>query len=363
MTSRVLPLLALKLLSPTELEKRFKYQGLEKIPNLPSIIVVPDAVFHQWCSEFQKFIDSTALALVGIKHADDTERAKALMDGRNVGAQGAKLFIVALNSLKKDFKIRFTTRGVKPDADGLFPRTATHPMSTVYDYKWNVVWVDEIHEVRNPGDKFNAALALFRLGTFTGGMSATPLVTKLEDVPMIGRAVGFDWLREKAGAQYIEKLRIDMNKQRAHAASNRTEQFKNLEEERKKQKKAKKEGAAAADSVHATILELPDFKTLNDQDMIALIHARLKTLLNQIQHHFVRRHKQSLQPNGKTILALPELVIIPHVLRPTKAEFRFTRKHAQAFLKRVKAGTLPAGDPYVSICRRTRKAILLHIPN
>lgn len=325
-------------------EKRLYFQGDARVPNLPSIIVVPDAVFHQWCGEFRRFLDATSVTLTAIKSPDDDHRSKTLVAAMaNKSTLGAKLFIVSLNSVKKDFKLKYTTRG-KPDAEGIFPaqKVATR-FKTLYDYDWNVVWMDEIHEIRNPGDKYNAMLALFRKGKFTGGMSATPLTTKLEDIPMIGRAVGFGCFTGAAGANYIAKLRGEMVKHRSQAAAERGRLFMSTQDP----------VGNLDDAIQAGIEETPDFKSFHDSNVMGVMKARLKSMLRLVRPHFVRRHKRSVTPTGDVLLALPDYQIIRVPLDLAAHEKDLLTLEVEKINMYIKNASAISGDPYVRIFRPT----------
>lgn len=279
-----------------------------------------------------------AINMVAIKSPDDAERSRLLTHGMQEASAripGTYLFIVAMNSIKKDFKYKFDTRGKRGNEDGLYeikPSATRH--KTVFDYNWNVVWMDEIHEIRNAGDKHNAMLSLFRKGTFNGGMSATPLTTKLEDIPMIGRAVGFEWLRFRRGSQFIQSLRVEMTRQRAETAAYRTAAWDKQKE-------------SLARGIQLAIESIPEFRAAKDSTMRGLVVARLKSLLVDIEPHFIRRHKGSLLPNREPILRLPPLHIMRHLI-PMAEHERDTATIETGHVKKLLDACGGLGtDPYV----------------
>lgn len=320
-------------------EKRMKYQGLALIPDLASIIIVPDAVHQQWIAEFHRFIMDNYLELHPIKEPDLVRRRQMIWKAMNTGApQGSKVILMSLMSLRHEFRAKYKVVDTKPDENGIFPLNPTAPLPgySIYDYNYVSAFSDELHEARNYGEKHNATLALFQHASFTGGMTATPLNTKVEDIPMIGRVLGFNELTGKQGSDFIHGLAKEMNRSRKRAARARTETGIIL----------------APDSIsYATregLSNVKDYKINSNTKLMAFALSRVKRIRGMYLQHFIRRTKDSKQPDGTSILHLPRLTIIRVNLRPNAHEAKLLKLDAELVRKITEQGGGMGSDPYVS---------------
>lgn len=295
-------------------ENRMDFQGCRIIPEDSCIVVVPDQVFGQWNEEYLKFVEQNGLRLISIREADDATRSRIWQSYKDDPLpRGSTLVIIALGSLRRDFKLHYDTTQAA-DTDGMY-REKGKSRPNAYSFKWNIMCVDEVHEQRNIGEKHNSVLALSRRSRFNIGLTATPLNSKVENIPMIGRALGFKELRGEPGVKLLRKLTKEMNAQRADAAKIRRAVYG--------------QGAETSDAVEGlrektlkAISQTKDFSIDASMEVRRLTLVKIKRLRKSLLAHFIRRTKDMKDPTGKPILPLKGVKMDVVKVYPTDLELR-----------------------------------------
>lgn len=131
--------------------------------------------------------------------------------------------------ITRDFDLIYT---VHPKTKALSLKRSLTPdrPTNIFDLPTNIMVVDEIHMARNPGKLFVALSTLTENANLLAGLTATPIITKVEDVVRGGMICRVRGLEGTEGENVFKEVEKEMGRQRqAIASARRAEQIARLE--------------------------------------------------------------------------------------------------------------------------------------
>ncbi|KAI6008989.1 P-loop containing nucleoside triphosphate hydrolase protein [Pisolithus microcarpus] len=178
-----------------------KWQGKDgNIPDLPFLIVCPVSLHHQWQREIERFLKRSAFDVlpylqrlskrrdwwtqVKAKSRQHPHRQIILATDTAIQDDGTSVFLDLLHHVEDEPKRA-------PAFHNLSPRT-------VFGHKFLGLIVDEAHKARKFNKFHQAVHALRKRSATMIAMSATPVMTHLQDLWIMGSLLGFPRLKDKA---------------------------------------------------------------------------------------------------------------------------------------------------------------------
>lgn len=170
---------------------------MQRIPERPSCIIVPDALAHQWEAEARRFLAGPiSIHLVSDRNglSNTIHQVKKSPD-----PHGSYLIIIPKSVLTASYKAVKNPKEAKPEGD-------------LYDIDLLSVYVDEMHLCRNNNDLFETVYQLTKRALVRLGLTATPLPTTLTNVMYEGRALQMDGLVGETGQKNIQHVNTGLGK-------------------------------------------------------------------------------------------------------------------------------------------------------
>ncbi|KAI5982172.1 P-loop containing nucleoside triphosphate hydrolase protein [Pisolithus albus] len=177
-----------------------KWQGKDgNIPDLPFLIVCPVSLHHQWQCEIERFLQRSTFDVlpylqrlskrrtwwtqVKAKSCQQPHRQIILATDMAIQDDGTSVFLDLLHHVEDDLKRAPAFHKLSP--------------STVFGQEFLGLIVDEAHKARK-FNKFHQAVHALREQSATMiAMSATPVMTHLQDLWIMGSVLGFPRLKDK----------------------------------------------------------------------------------------------------------------------------------------------------------------------
>ncbi|KAF8869441.1 P-loop containing nucleoside triphosphate hydrolase protein [Infundibulicybe gibba] len=274
--------------------QKYSHRGTDKIiPGRPHIVVVPVTIVGQWEQEFKTFFLPKGMDILvypGSKlqqeefWGESGPLAKSKHDKQQV------IILATQAALQSDFLYCYAGANKSKDRKPWdLPKARRTDLSkTMFGQKYLTVTIDEIHQMRNIGVKYFAALRLREQGEIILGLTATPLQTAPKDILAIGRIIGIPEFLEDRSA---EDEKDDMRASR-RAKRNMVVAKAESEEEQK--------------------------EALNNLRLIHL--SSIARMHKSFAGHIIRRTPDSKDYWGKCLLELPPCVVIHAILKLTDRE-------------------------------------------
>ncbi|KAI6029961.1 hypothetical protein BKA83DRAFT_4489870 [Pisolithus microcarpus] len=178
-----------------------KWQGKDgNIPDLPFLIVCPVSLHHQWQREIERFLKRSAFDVlpylqrlskrrdwwtqVKAKSRQHPHRQLILATDTAIQDDGTSVFLDLLHHVEDEPKCA-------PAFHNLSPRT-------VFGHEFLGVIIDEAHKARKLNKFHQAVHALRKQSATMIAMSATPVLTHLQDLWIMGSVLGLPQLKDKA---------------------------------------------------------------------------------------------------------------------------------------------------------------------
>ncbi|KAG9120196.1 hypothetical protein FRC07_004399 [Ceratobasidium sp. 392] len=197
--------------------------GLEEIPNLPHLIVVPLALSAQWIAQITAFTEPGGFNVLHFTSAQaDLDNYIGDPDGeyrRAVGGDGEKAYrtiIIAEFSAVQRALTRYYERpeftqskadkmkAARGDPEALgVKRDLAY---SIFALKFLIAIIDEIHLLRNLSGIYFAALVLMSNAHIRIGATATPIYTSFKDVVAQGRLLRYQPMIAEEGAELCEQM-------------------------------------------------------------------------------------------------------------------------------------------------------------
>ncbi|KAG5719786.1 DNA repair protein rhp26 [Termitomyces sp. T112] len=258
------------------------FLGLEAtVPSLPHLIVCPGTLMPQWGSEIKALLVGRA---VDIFFYDGSVAAEQFWGPTGPFHSSEhrphnRIVIASHSIIARDY----STTHVKPPKRKKnavmpwhIPNARKDLTNTIFGQHFLVAIIDEAHNFRNPGPKHLAMLRLLQNARIRLPMTATPLHTSSRDIASMLRLAGVP--------HFFTEASLAEEKEDAAAL--------------RRAKKLDDDGVAA-----------------NEEQVMAV-----KRLQKQAKGHFLRRTTESLNHEGRPLVALPPLVEITGVLKITPQE-------------------------------------------
>ncbi|EAU80360.1 hypothetical protein CC1G_12776 [Coprinopsis cinerea okayama7 len=260
------------------------------LPALPHLILVPPTLLGQWEHELKCYFRPKSVEI--------------LVYGRNASESGSfwsaggpfqsskhhpahKIILASQTTVQREFRSLYSGNRppkslpwVTPDK---LPGYASAAGSTLFGRQYLTVVFDEAQGARNTGQKHSSALQILEQAQVRLVLTATPLQTSTKDISAMGRMVGIPHFFQR---EAYEEERADANALR-RAKLERTEDF---DEE---------DGDDPVRSLQIVIS--------------ARLQAKFQGLL-------IKRAPDSLDFEGKPLIALPPLRVIHGLVKLTERE-------------------------------------------
>lgn len=172
--------------------KRTWFQSMDRIPNLPSCVIVPDVTAVQWKREAEVFLEGPITTHLVTTHA---AMCKAVKTIKAASDKARHLLVITKSQLKVAAKHAATAQS----GDG--PTNLAFSLFSLY---FLAVFADELHLYRNRGGLSSALEALCIRAVVRLGLTATPVPTRLENVLHAARALQINGLTGNEGSQQIQ---------------------------------------------------------------------------------------------------------------------------------------------------------------
>ncbi|EUC59169.1 SNF2 family amino-terminal protein, partial [Rhizoctonia solani AG-3 Rhs1AP] len=198
------------------------FAGRERIPNLPSLILVPTTLSMQWQAQIKMATHHGALKILPYSSGPtfrrnffapggtwekaigpegcDARRTIVLAEYSSIAAE-ARTFLIPLPTGRSRPERLEVARGDPPQ---LMP--GVNPGTTIFGKEFLLMAIDECHQLRNVSGFYSGALRLSANSLVHAGATATPIYTGAPDVPAQGRLLRVPGMIGDAG----EQLCIDM---------------------------------------------------------------------------------------------------------------------------------------------------------
>ncbi|KAG9102129.1 hypothetical protein FS749_015712 [Ceratobasidium sp. UAMH 11750] len=206
-----------------EMEKPY-FAGLKEVPNLPTLIAVPRTLARQWLDQLETFTQKGSFIILHFSNdhkpidqyfSDPNGPFRKAM-GPN-GENASKIIVVAEFSALASEVTRCllppssTLRGQAAklkQAEGQVPkfRTGLDVSKTIFGIKWNMLALDEIHNLRNSCLTYLASLALAENSHLRIGATATPIFTGPKDLASQGRVLRYEPMIGDNGRKLFEQM-------------------------------------------------------------------------------------------------------------------------------------------------------------
>ncbi|KAG8739125.1 hypothetical protein FRC10_006123 [Ceratobasidium sp. 414] len=211
------------------------FAGLPVVPNLPTLIVVPRTLARQWLDQLAVFTQRGSFSLLHFSSdnkpidqyfSDPKGDFKRAMGPNSKNA--SKVIVVAELSrpeLKYGDSIQAlsteTTRCLLPpsnnlrgqaaklrQAEGRVPkfRAGIDVSQSIFGIKWNLLALDEAHNLRNSGLVHQACLVLAENAHVRTGATATPIFTGPKDLASQGRVLRYEPMIGENGRKLCQHM-------------------------------------------------------------------------------------------------------------------------------------------------------------
>ncbi|RXW17371.1 hypothetical protein EST38_g8476 [Candolleomyces aberdarensis] len=269
---------------------------MEKIPDHPTLIVVPGTLQRQWLAELQTLMRLHSVDLFcypSSKVARDRFWADDSPYNTTPHAQRNRIIIASHSTLVQEYRLLWESESKAPASERL---PFDHPPErlgaedrrpkTLYGRKYLTIIFDEAQAARNYGSTHSSALLIFRKAHTRLILTATPLQTRVEDIAAIGRMVGIPHFRSQV---YLDELAQDATAVR----------------------KAKQD-LGAGDSDESAI-----------NPVVALQIEASKRMQGQFMGRLIRRKATSVDYEQNPLLVLPPCDVVDVIvqLQPWELEF------------------------------------------
>ncbi|QRW03486.1 Helicase conserved C-terminal domain [Ceratobasidium sp. AG-Ba] len=218
------------------------FEGRDKIPNLPHLVVVPRTLSNQWTREIAKFTGNGNFQVVRYcSDQKDLARFFANPDGDYMQAAGRggsradRVIVVADRSAieaeaKRCFKTveRIGSKAVRRklargDPNQLSLKNGRLSWGNIWEQRFASVIYDESHLLRNDKMANLACLKLSSNALVRVAATATPLFTGPKDIAAQGRLLRHEPFIQKAGEKLFDRMHEDVKEASAEWDDNSAE--------------------------------------------------------------------------------------------------------------------------------------------
>ncbi|EKM49396.1 uncharacterized protein PHACADRAFT_201655 [Phanerochaete carnosa HHB-10118-sp] len=298
-TLQVIALIAYRIMSIQALDHGGEYLGRFKnlkpgtLKDGAVLIIVPPTLLNQWSDEMQRWFKYGAVDLVKYEGSYDHDARKQWW--KAFGERSSKMYQ----------RVILTTRqALFADADAALMEKTTDIkksyLPTLYHAEIGFYVADEIHDIRNAGKRLNAYIALSSHVGYAILLTATPMVTRPQDLLNIGKIMRISACNDEAIArEFARKI----------AAGKRAD---------KKRRKAEK------DDQSAVTVERAQGKVPSDSEEPSALEEVIRECIERLKKIFksyaMRRTIQSPDYDGRPIWGADPPLDIFVFLKPNGRE-------------------------------------------
>ncbi|QRV74576.1 ATP-dependent DNA helicase [Ceratobasidium sp. AG-Ba] len=199
------------------------FAGLERIPNLPFLVMVPHALSQQWIDQIRKFTELGAFSVLLFSTSQgDLERYLQAPEGeyrQAIGPNGCNAYrtiiVAELSAIQKEAKRYFKAPSTSQSraqklivAEGS-PSMIEHKRDasrSIFGLKFITAFVDEIHDLRNMNLMSMGVLVTMDNALMRVGATATPIYTRPADVAAQARILRHPLMIGENGVAAFEKM-------------------------------------------------------------------------------------------------------------------------------------------------------------
>ncbi|KAG8760733.1 hypothetical protein FRC11_015050 [Ceratobasidium sp. 423] len=337
------------------------FAGLERIPNLPSLVISPRTLSDQWVEQWAKFTQSGAFSIVRYSvdqgpledFCTDPNGAYLKAAGKNQERAGSVIILADLSAVAMEAQrclevpdeLHKRKDAQLEEAKGEVAEfiSTVDTTGSLLRMKFRAVAVDECHNLRNSNHAQRGSQVLTDNACLVIGATATMIFTSIWDALAQARVMRYEPVLGQKGVVLSERIMESIKDRTRHWDSNSLSII-----EKTVLQEAKVEAAEAGIST-----EEPCFKDLQkkvglkyeNEEQVSILRSAyisqgaIKMLRKVLQPIIIRRTRQSVDNSGEPILDLPPVQNFTAWSPMAKYERETQQEINQEHQQRKKAGS------------------------
>ncbi|KAG9308261.1 hypothetical protein JVU11DRAFT_12148 [Chiua virens] len=263
-----------------------KWQGQEdNIPNLPVVITCPVNLHNQWSREIERFLKRGTFDLFPYTGKLGSRRqwwTDIFPKSQHILLH--RIVLVTESALQDDASVVFmdVLRDVTSTLRNA-PSRATRGEITLYGSKYLALIVDEAHQARKFNKIHTAIYALRAESAAMVAMTATPVMTKLHDLWIMGHVMGIPAFANK---DKFDEMKKELNRAQA------------------RDRKAERASDDAADRLRGLLKGLEEHNTIANSELYPKIQEWMPRIRDAFAKHVIRRTLDSVDNLGEKIFGM-----------------------------------------------------------
>ncbi|KAJ3489622.1 hypothetical protein NLJ89_g11513 [Agrocybe chaxingu] len=295
------------------IEDKSYFMGHERVPNLPHLLIVPNAVVDQWISELKRFNVEGSMDIFRLgPSAEAVAHFFTSPDSKwNESHQELIKRVVvcphsAFNNLTSHHFYTFRRpAGVPPDTPRDVRAASIELGASLFSQKWLLMAADELHDMRGENARgFAGVCGIWPQAALSMGITATPIFSKPTDLLNIARMLGFRGFTLEQGHAKVRAWMID---HRAAHTKKKNDDKRNSENLQSTLDKV----------VHGRLIDSSLDPTIHTQ---AAAYKAIRAWIPELTGRIIRRTHFSLRYDGQTINNIPPMTNVHIPVRLTAGE-------------------------------------------
>ncbi|KAB5587967.1 SNF2-related protein [Ceratobasidium theobromae] len=363
------------------------FDGMESLPNLPSLIVAPRTINNQWMSQWDTFTQRGSFIVIrySVDHGslEDfcSNLAGVYLQAAGLkGERASKVVVIAdLSAISKEAKRCFEppqsmykgkqARLLEARGEPAKFKVGIDTKGSILAMRFRVLAVDEIHTLRNCSHAHQGILMIAENSHLVVGATATPVFTSTKDLAAQGRILRYAPLIGDEGQDCCLDA---INSMRAREKEWDSKSLDIIQGAaiREAHEAASRAGFDAEDDRFSELLQQAELKYQSEDQSSILRMAYISEEVIQMMRRALRpiivhRTANSRDPSGSCVLQLPPVTPIttwsPLSAEEDEAVAKVNEEHQQQReLRRKKGKHRPAHIKWTNFLLDQKHATLHH---